>query len=447
MQGSREDLLGGIDQQLRPLRGRNADYDPLLDLIGDRDFVLLGEASHGTHEFYLERARITRRLIEEKGFTTVAIEADWPDAYRINRYVRWMSDDASAEEALGGFKRFPLWMWRNTAVADFTGWLRDYNAGRVPGRDAVSFYGLDLYSLHASAEAVLRYLEEVDPDGARRARARYSCFDHVGVDSQAYGYAAGLGLTPSCENEAVEQLVEMRRRAGELASLNGRIPEDEYFFAEQNARLVKNAEEYYRTMFRGRASSWNLRDRHMFETVEAIRQHLETKGGTTRIVVWAHNSHLGDARATEMVERGELNLGQLVRQNFGDRSLLVGFTTATGTVTAASDWNAPAERYRIREPIPGSFEEVFRQVGEPAFFLSLIGDSPVAEALRIPRLERAIGVIYRPETERASHYFHARLSDQFDAVLHFDETTALEPLDRVPGWPDVDAPETYPFDV
>ncbi len=402
----------------------------------------MGEASHGTHQFYRERAEITKRLIREKGFTAVAVEADWPDAYRVNRYVRGESEDADAAEALSGFRRFPTWMWRNAEVLDFVGWLRAYNDG-LPAEARVGFYGLDLYSLHASMEAVLRYLNKVDPEAARRARNRYACFDHFGEDTQAYGYAATVGLTPGCEDEVVRQLVEMRRRAADYAQRDGRIARDEYFFAEQNARLVRNAERYYRAMFQGRVSSWNLRDTHMAETLDALARFLESERRESKIVVWAHNSHLGDARATELGSAGELNLGRLVRERSSREAVLVGFTTYTGTVTAASDWDAPAEIKRVRPGLPGSYEALFHDVGIPCFLLDLRGNG-AARALSEPRLERAIGVIYRPETERSSHYFSARLPQQFDAVIHFDETRAVEPLERNPEWVGEEVPETYP---
>ncbi len=435
-----------LGEFIHPLGGSVGDYDALMDLVGDARFVLIGEASHGTHEFYQQRALITQRLIEEKGFNAVAVEADWPDAYRVNCYVRGRSSAPDADAALRGFERFPTWMWRNTVVRDFTEWLRRYNAARDPGDPEVGFYGLDLYSMHTSIESVLGYLEKVDPEAAARARYRYSCFDHVGEDPQAYGYAASFGMSPSCEEAVTQQLGELRRRAEEYMHRDGRVAEDDFFYAEQNARLVKNAERYYRSMFRGRVSSWNLRDQHMAETLDALVAHLERHGGMARVVVWAHNSHLGDARATEMGDGGELNIGQLVREKYGRESVLVGFSTYTGTVTAASDWGAPAERKRVRPGLSGSFEELFHQQDMPDFLLPL-RDSPAAGLLRQTRLQRAIGVIYLPQTERQSHYFHARLPNQFDAMIHFDETRAVEPLDRTQHWDEGELPETYPFGV
>ena len=437
------DPVGVVRQRARTLAGDPSQYDALLEGIGNARIVLLGEATHGTHEFYRERAFITRRLIVEKGFSAVAVEADWPDAYRINRYVRGTGADEDSVDALGDFGRFPTWMWRNADVLDFVGWLRSHNDAK-PAAERAGFYGLDLYSLRASMQAVLAYLDKVDPEAARRARARYSCFDRFGDEMQQYGYSAGYGLTPSCEREVITELLELHRRRADYASRDGRVAADDYFYAEQNARLVRNAEEYYRTMFKGRADSWNLRDQHMTETLRELVQFLEKTRPHARVVVWAHNSHLGDARATEMGQGGELNVGQLVREHFGAEAVLVGFTTSTGTVTAATEWDGPAHRRHVRPALAGSYERLFHEVGVPRFLLPLRTDPDLASALAGPRLERAIGVIYVPETERRSHYFHARLAEQFDYVLHFDETRAVEPLERSPLWEAGEVAETFP---
>lgn len=431
-----------------PLReGEISDYDPLLDLVGDARFVLLGEASHGTHEFYRERAQITKRLIREKGFSAVAVEADFPDANRINRFVRGMGDDIDAIDSLGGFKRFPAWMWRNADVLDFVGWLRAHNDDQPDAQSKAGFYGLDLYSMNSSMDAVLSYLDKIDPAAAKRARERYACFDSFGGDSQKYGFETAMGHGYSCEDAVVSQFVELYSRAAELARLDGRVAADDFFIAEQNARLVKNAEQYYRTMYRSDVSSWNLRDSHMVETLVELDRHLTIKGRPPKIIVWEHNSHLGDARATAMSRRGEWNVGQLVRQHFTDEVVLVGFTTYHGTVTASSDWGGQAERKCVRPALQGSFEALFHEVGLKRFLLLLREESQLKAALRQPLLERAIGVIYRPETERLSHYFHARLSDQFDAVIHFDETRAVEPLERTSMWEAGEAPETFPSGI
>jgi erythromycin esterase-like protein/predicted phosphoribosyltransferase len=434
-----------------PLTGVPGDYDRLLERIGEARFVLIGEASHGTHEFYRERARLTRRLIEERGFSAVAVEADWPAAYRINRYVRGMSDDADALTALGDFERFPRWMWRNEEVLEFVHWLRTYNDTLPGAAPKVGFYGLDLYSLHASIAAVLRYLDRVDPEAARRARVRYACFDHFGDDPQAYGYLTSRGFAESCENEVVGQLVELQRQGAVLAQRDPHDPEEGHFYAVQNARLAKNAEGYYRAMFSGRIPSWNLRDRHMMEVLLALSDYLQRDVAQAKLVVWAHNSHLGDARATAMVAEGEINLGQLVRERAGRDAFLVGFTTYAGTVTAAADWDAPGVQRRVRPGLPGSYEALFHEVSEgwtSDFLLPLRDGGELAARLRPARLERAIGVIYRPETERFSHYFLAQLANQFDAVLHLDETSAVVPLERELGWDTPEElPETFPFEV
>jgi erythromycin esterase-like protein len=425
------------------LGGGTRDYDALLSGIGDARVVMLGEASHGTHEFYRERALITRRLIEEKGFTAVAVEADWPDAYRVNRYVRGDGPDEDAIDALADFGRFPTWMWRNADVLDFVGWLRTHNDTQPVDR-RTGFYGIDLYSLRTSIEAVLAYLDKVDPEAARRARVRYACFDQFGDEMQAYGYAAELGLTPTCEREVVAELLALQRRRTEYVSRDGRVAADEYFYASQNARLVRNAEEYYRTMFRGRVEPWNLRDQHMSETVRELLTFLDRLRPGARLVLWAHNSHLGDARATDMGQMGEWNVGQLVRHYYGAAAVNVGFTTYTGTVTAASKWDAPAERKHVRPALAGSYEKLFHDTGIPRFMLPLRGDPVLASALEGPHLERAIGVIYLPQTERQSHYFHARLPQQFDFVIHIDETRAVEPVERSARWETGELAETYP---
>jgi len=438
--------LEALRSARQPLSGDDGDYDRLIGAAGDADIVLIGEASHGTHEFYEERARITQRLIRELHFDAVAVEADWPDAYRVNAYVRHMSDDHSADEALAGFKRFPTWMWRNRVVERFAEWLREHNA-QVPAERQAGFYGMDLYSLHTSMDEVLRYLAKTDPEEATKARERYACFSTYGVDPQTYGYMAARAPSASCEDAALQQLMELRRRAAEYRGSDGRGAADAFFYAEQNARLVKNAEEYYRTMFRGGISSWNLRDRHMVETLYALCDHLRAQGSARpRIVVWAHNSHLGDARATQMGAWGEWNVGQLVRERSGASALNVGFTTFTGTVTAATEWDEPAQLKRVRPGLAGSYERLMHDV-EGARFLVPLRDTSVRDALDQPRLERAIGVIYRPETERQSHYFDALLPEQFDILIHIDETRALEPMEYGIHWSGGEAPETFPTGI
>ncbi|MEY2396316.1 MAG: hypothetical protein QOF94_2661 [Acidobacteriaceae bacterium] len=436
--------LRAIREHSHPVTGSEADYVPIMDLIGNSRFVLIGEASHGTHEFYHTRAELTKWLIQKKGFTAIAVEADWPDAHRVNRYVQGRGEDQYAVQALEDFRRFPAWMWRNSDVLELVTWLREYNDSFLKGGRKTGFYGLDLYSFHTSAHAVLEYLDKVDPEAAQRARYRYGCFEQFGEDVQAYGYAANFGVTKSCEDEVVSQLVELIRHAADLASRDGRVDPDDFFNAEQNARVVKNAERYYRAMFSDRVSSWNLRDRHMAETLDRLIEHL---GPSSKIVVWAHNSHLGDARATQMAEQGEVNLGQICRERYGSSTVLIGFTTYTGSVTAASNWDGPAQQKQVRPALSESFEALFHETYIPEFLLILRGNKFLSGILNQERLERAIGVLYLPQSERVSHYFGARLADQFDAVIHLDETRALQPLEITSEWETGEVPETYPHAV
>jgi erythromycin esterase-like protein len=429
------------------LHGAEDDERAIVDFLGDAQLVLLGEATHGTHDFYAARARLTQRLITERDFSAVAIEGDWPDAYRVNRYVQGVDETLTADQALAGFRRFPTWMWRNTVLTEFIDWLKHRNAVASTAENRVGFYGLDLYSLHASMQAVIDYLDRADPVAARAARHSYACFDQFGENPETYAWAASRIGGESCADAAVRQLTTLRQRRADIFQHGRPGAADEFFYAEQNARLVRNAEEYYRTMFHGRVESWNVRDRHMAETLEQLLEHLRRQAKPAKVIVWAHNSHLGDARATEMGELGELNLGQLVREQHGAAAKLIGFTTYAGSVIAASDWGEPAERKTVRPALAGSYEFLLHGAGLPRFFLPLRSESAVSRALAEPRLERAIGVVYHPATERHSHYFEASLPRQFDAVLHFDESRALEPLERVAAREPSEAPETFPSGV
>jgi erythromycin esterase-like protein len=439
-----EEIVRAVDEHAIRLAGEERDFGPILDRIGDAHVVLVGEATHGTHEFYRFRAELTKRLIEREGFRLVAAEADWPDAYRVNRWVQHQSGDESAREALGSFERFPQWMWRNTEVLEFVEWLRAFNAELESDRRA-GFYGLDVYSMRRSARRVVEYLEEVDPAAADRARERYACFDHAGAEPRQYGLAAVRGLADTCEGEVIEQLVELREKAGEYLERDGLVAREQQFVAEQDALVAKNAEAYYRSMFERGEHSWNVRDRHMAQTLERLLEHYISVRAPAKAVVWAHNSHLGDCRATDMSARGEINLGQLVRKRFGDEeSVLVGMTSYDGTVSAASNWDAPVDRKTVRPAREDSFEGLFHQVPDPYFVLPL-EDTDLTSRLDDRRYERAIGVIYRPETELASHYFKARLASQFDMVVHLDRTRALEPLEISEPWhAGEELPETYP---
>ena len=423
------------------------DLDPVIEHIGAAPLVLLGEATHGSEEFYRLRAELSLRLIVERGFDAVAVEADWPDALRASRHAQGGGDDADAAAALGGFMRFPRWMWRNTAVRDWIGRLRAHNLALPPGAPRVGFYGLDLYSLQTSTQAVIAFLERSDPPAAVEARRRYQCFDGYAAEPQHYGAAAHFGLAPDCQQAVLQQLQALFGRVAQRAAAGDPLAEDELFYAQQNARVVKNAEAYYRTMFDGRTDSWNLRDTHMAETLELLRAHLSQRlGRPARIVVWAHNSHVGDARATEPADRGQLNLGQLVRErdtrDEADRPYLLGFTTHSGSVAAASDWDEPVERKAVLRSREDSVEQLLHGSGLGDFFLPL--DGAAAHGLERPRLERAIGVIYRPDTERLSHYFRAALAQQFDGVIHIDETQAVTPLDASTLWQDASEPQLTP---
>ncbi|WP_298140078.1 erythromycin esterase family protein [Acidiferrobacter sp.] len=422
------------------LQEGQGDYDALMAMVPGRRFVLLGESTHGTRDFYRMRADITRRLIAEEGFDGVAVEGDWPDTWRVNRFVQGeTTDDAYA--ALTDFERFPSWMWRNEEMFQFIGWLRAYNADR-PAARRVGIYGLDLYSLYRSADAVIRYLEEVDPVQAAVARERYAALDHV-REPQTYGYQVAIGQRPPAHDEVVAQLLQLRARAQDYIEHDDLAAADAHFFAERNAAVVVQAEHYYRAMFGRRTNTWNLRDAHMRDTLLALSAYRHQRNGSGRIVVWAHNSHIGDARATEMHSRGEFNLGQILRQELGEQVLLVGFTTYAGYVSAASEWDGEVELKRVRPALPNSYERLFHTTSLDRFFLPLKG--PQAEQLKEPLLERAIGVIYLPETERASHYFEASLAHQFDAVFHLDETEAVEPLIRPARWRS--APDMRPASV
>jgi protein-L-isoaspartate(D-aspartate) O-methyltransferase len=417
----------------------DADLGPILERIGGARVVLLGEATHGTSEFYRFRARLTRELILRQGFDLMAVEADWPDAARVDRYVRHRPRPApEAPPQEPAFSRFPTWMWRNEEVGELVEWLREHNAGLEPER-RVGFHGLDLYSLHRSIGAVLRYLQDVDPKAAAVARLRYGCLTPWERDPALYGRAALTRRFAICENDVVAVLVELLRRRLDYAARDG----ERFFDALQNARVAAAAERYYRIMYYGSHESWNLRDRHMFETLQLL---LASRGPRSRAVVWEHNSHVGDAGATEMAARGELNVGHLVRQAYRDAAYLVGFGTDHGTVAAAHEWDGRMEVMAVRPSHPESYERFFHDTEVPAFHLHLREpDRPeVAEELEAPRLERAIGVIYRPETELQSHYFQAVLPWQFDEYVWFDETSAITPL-AAPARRSPGVPETFPF--
>ena len=411
-----------------PIRGTPDDYATLLSLIGDNRFVLLGESTHGTREFYRERARITRQLIEEKGFTVIAVEADWQDAYELNEFIHGRGP-ATAADAQRTFERFPTWMWANTEIRDLLEWMRTYNASDAGRRNPVGFYGIDLYGVDEAIDEVIAVLKLDDPAAAKRAAARYRCFDRFrdAEGMQRYATELALGRARSCAKDAAAQFDELSAR---LERTGGHRPGDEReVSAWQSARVVMNGEAYYRTAASGGVASWNLRDRHMADTLDALSHHLGDSGPqAAKLAVWAHNSHLGDARVTERAEIGELNVGQLMRQRHDGATVIVGLTTYEGTVRAAAVWGGKGETRPLNPALPESFASLFHATGIAAFVLRLRGNAPLTEALGAPRLQRFVGVIYAPATERQSHYFETRLAQQYDAVIHIDRTTAVEPV-------------------
>jgi erythromycin esterase-like protein len=404
-------------------------YKTISDKIGDARLVLLGEATHGTHEFYQTRLELSRLLISEKNFHAIAIEGDWTSTYPLNHYLQGNGKIDELETYLHDFLRFPKWMWRNKIFYSFLKWLRQYNDEKSEKK--VGLYGLDLYCLSSSMQAVIDYLNINDPDAARKASKRYACFDHTSMDPQSYGYLTHSKLKKSCVEEVTEQLLEMQRIAYEKFHQDKSSDLEASFYATQNARIVKNAELYYRSLFETHEITWNIRDQHMADTLQNLMSHIETKfNEPAKIIIWAHNSHVGDARATEMSTRHEINLGQIVREHFSTSSFHLGFSTYTGTVTAASDWDQPAECKEIQAGMPGSYEYLFHKLKFKDFILDLHQEKHITELLNISRLQRAIGVIYRPETERYSHYFFTHLPYQFDAIIHIDITSAVTPLDN-----------------
>lgn len=429
-------LIDSVRRLARPLRDPR-DLDPLMARIGEARYVLLGEATHGTSDFYTWRAQLSRRLIEEKGFSFVAVEGDWPDCYRVNRYVKGATDaGASAEEALTNFARWPTWMWANREVQEFTEWLRGHN-NAVPVEAKTGFYGLDVYSLWESMEAVLAYLDRVDSTAAAAARRAFVCFEPYRRDVQEYAWATRL-VPSTCEDEVVELLSELRRKAQEFRE-EGR---EGFFNAEQNALVLKNAERYYRTMVSAGAESWNVRDRHMVETLERLMAH---HGPQARAIVWEHNTHIGDARYTDMAADGMVNVGELVREQHPTADVvLVGFATHRGTVIAGSEWGAPMRRMRVPSAIEESWEYVLHEAFEGDRLMIFAGD-PGPE-LMDPRGHRAIGVVYNPGYERRGNYVPTVLRRRYDALLHVDETAALHPI-QMEATDRTEVPETFPSGV
>jgi erythromycin esterase-like protein len=403
----------------------DSDYDDLLERIGDARIVMLGAASHGTHEFYSERCRISKRLIERHGFRMVAAVTDWADAYRVNRFVQGAPEDSGPEQALRDFRRFPTWVFRNREMLDFVAWLRRYN-DETRYRDPVALHGLDLYSFFRATAKVIEYLESTDPDAAERARAHYAALGHFDMEP-GYGGDGGLEVDSAGRSALLGELLQIQLHAQSYLRRDGTAIEDAEFYTEQHMRLATNAERYYRVLLSNRAAAWREREQHMAETLSNLIENLERRGGSPKVVAWGHNSHVGDARVTELGERGEISLGQLARERWPGEVALVGFTSYKGTVTASSTWAGDARRMPVRPALEGSHEAVFHRFGEPRFYLDL--SNGATTTLGGHRPQRGIGTVYRPETEFANHFFSADISGQFDAVVHIDEANAVEPLD------------------
>ena len=441
--GKSRALATELRRRTQPLHDAS-DLDPLIDRIGDARYVLLGEASHGTSEYYTWRAELSKRLIREKGFSFVAVEGDWPDCYRVNRYAKsYPSSGATAREVLHAFDRWPTWMWANEEIVDLVEWLRRYNDQRRLSEDRrVGFYGLDVYSLWDSMRAVVDYLEHIDPQLAANAKRAYRCFEPYGEDEQEYARATYLVPT-SCEDEAVSVLRTLRSRAPEYAQ-DGR---EAFFNAEQNAFVAKNAELYYRTMVRAGSASWNVRDHHMVDTLDRLMAHHQQFNPDAKAIVWEHNTHIGDARFTNMASAGMVNVGQLVRQAHDeDGVVLVGFGSHHGTVIAGEEWGAPMRRMSVPDARDGSWEDVMHQAlsdHQRAALLLFDGtvDGGVA-ALDEPIAHRAIGVVYEPDHERWGNYVPTVVPGRYDAFIFIDETRALSPLHLPVKVGEV--PETFP---
>ena len=380
--------------------------------------------------FYLWRSRITRRLIAEKGFSFVGVEGDWPDCYRINRYVRGYDNArGSAKEVFGGFERWPTWMWANWEVIAFCEWLKTYNDAR---ERKAGFYGLDMYSLWESLEVILGYLEKADPEAFEAAKRAFACFEPYGENDQAYAWSTARLVPASCESEVIDLLVETRKHAAENPS-----DTEAAFDAEQNALVAVKAEEYYRSMMYGGADSWNLRDSHMMETLNRLMEHIGDGG---KAIVWAHNTHVGDARATDMASAGMFNIGQLVRERYPGETFLIGFGGFHGNVIAGNSWGATMRRMNIPEALSGSWEDIFHRADARNRLLLLDRVKSIDAFLR-RRGHRAIGVVYHPYAEQGN-YVSTALPERYDAFLFFDETEALHPLHIEAG---EKQPETYPW--
>lgn len=441
-------LVEAIRKHAIPLKGKTSDYEDIISAANDKIFVMIGCTTHGTTEFYRSRADITELLIKELNFDAIAIEADWQGTSRMNNFIKYLSNE-SASTALSDFNQFPTWLWRNKEIVNFIEWLRNYNAThRKPGKGnaaPVSIYGIDLYGMKSSINALLDYLDKIDSVAARRARRRFKCLENFISPHSSEARLSEIRIDNSCAQDAAMQLCELRHNAAEYIKKEILESENAYFQAKQNASLIHYAEEYYRSIAQGDPDSWNIRNKYMFETLENLADHLAKRlGRAPRIVVWAHNAHIGNARATEMYKRGEFNIGQLIKDRYKDKSLLIGITCSNGTVLAADNWDNPGQIQKMNAPLSDSYEGLFYGIKNRGFLLDLRDNNTAVAGLMVPRLQRSIGVIYKPKTERYSHYSEVCLPEQFDFLLHFYETTAIEPLDTQTRKYYSEYGETYP---
>lgn len=429
-----------LAKQISSFNNDSSSYHSFIERLGEAQLILMGGSTHGTYEFYKIRSEITKALIKEKGFNAIAIEADWPDVYNLNLYVKNQKPEMDDYAALKTFETFPSWMWCNDVILDFIRWLRAHNDKIQDSQNKLGIFGLDLYSLHTSMKLVIEYLEKIDPTAAEQAKERYQCMEQYSEEPTTYSYAVAAGLVPDCKDEVYTQLIEILKM--EIQTLRDPdASQEELLFLIQNAKVVANAEAYYRSLFSGPEITWNLRSKHMMDTLETLRVfHQRLSGRPPKIIVWAHNVHIGDARATHMAQKNKISMGQLARDHYGEKCYLLGFSSYEGTVTASSKWGGDTEVKKLQPAAEGSYEYLFHQLNTPSFVLYLEENIPLIQ----PALQRSIGVIYKPETESVSHYHYAHLPQQFNAIIHVDSTTAVKPLNMKKHWGIGEFPDTFP---
>lgn len=429
------EIIELIKRTSSPLEN-SEDLDPLIDYIGDAKYVLLGEASHGTHEYYVWRAKITQRLIQEKGFSFVGVEGDWPDCYRLNRFAKgYLNSEKDVYDVLDKFNRWPTWMWANWEIAAFIDWLKVFNEN-LPADKRIGFYGLDVYSFRESMNSIIQYLEKNDPEALKVAKKAMECFEPYG-DNEGQSYARASALVPElCEKEVVNLLAEIINKAENYNS-----DAENVMSTEQNAHIARDAEKYYRAMIKRGPASWNIRDRHMVSTIDRLMKY---HGNDAKTIVWEHNTHIGDARATDMASEGMVNVGQLLREQYSKEGVVaVGFGSYKGSVIAGRNWGDEMRKIKVPEAIEGSWENIFHQACKGENRMLLFDKIKEEQCIAPPIDHRAIGVVYNPEHERFGNYVPSILPKRYDAFIFLDETTALHPIHIEPAGNQI--PETYPF--